>query len=89
MRYQYDNLMEEFYKNGCQITEEYTNKSGATNIRKTALYLSIESLRKDIVNHENILGLTPAGLKKINDEMKQGKKGQTKLEIALMSLEEI
>lgn len=68
MRQQYNTLMAEFYKSGCKITEEYTNKAGFTNIRKTAVYLALETLRKDIVNHENILGLTPAGLKKLKNE---------------------
>jgi len=68
MRQQYNKLMAEFYESGCEITEEYTNKAGFTNIRKTALYLSLETLRKDVVGHENILGLTPAGLKKIKSE---------------------
>ena len=68
MRQQYNKLTSEFYAGGWKITEEYTNKAGFTNIRKTALYLAIETLRKDIVNHENILGLTPAGLKKIKSE---------------------
>ena len=69
MRQQYNKLMSEFYEGGCKITEEYTNKAGFTNIRKTALYLSLETLRKDVVSHENILGLTPVGLKKIKSEM--------------------
>lgn len=83
MRQQYDVLMDEFYANGCTITEEYTNKAGFTNVRKTALYQSLETLRKDIVTHENILGLTPSGLKRINDEMKSRKK-VSKLDQALM-----
>jgi hypothetical protein len=85
MRYQYDVIMKEFYASGCKISEEYTNKAGATNIRKTALYLSLETIRKDIVNHENLLGLTPAGLKRINDEMNKKKKKTSKLDMALSS----
>lgn len=87
MRQQYDVLTSEFYENGSKMTEEYTNKAGATNIRKTALYLSMEVLRKDIVNHENILGLTPAGLKKINDEMKT-QRNESKLAKALRAIEQ-
>lgn len=73
MRQQYDALMIKFYDSGCEVTEEYTNKSGYTNIRKTALYLALETLRKDIVNYENILGLTPIGIKKINNSSKPGR----------------
>lgn len=75
-KYQYNLVMREFLDSGCKMTEEYTNKFGATNIRKTAIYLALETIRKDILGYENILGLTPAGLKKINDGMKsQRKKG--------------
>ncbi|WP_335871955.1 P27 family phage terminase small subunit [Bacillus sp. 2205SS5-2] len=87
MRFQYDVLMQQFYADGCKISEEYTNKAGAKNIRKTAMYLSLETLRKDIVNHENLLGLTPAGLKRINDEMAKKKKKMSKLDLALSSLD--
>ncbi len=85
MRQQYDKLTAEFYAGGCKITEEYTNKAGFTNIRKTALYLALETLRKDIVNHENILGLTPAGLKKISSGT-AGKKKVSKLGKALSEI---
>ncbi len=81
MRQQYNKLTSEFYEGGCQITEEYTNKAGFTNIRKTALYLALETLRKDIVSHENLLGLTPAGLKKIKSD--HSKKKISKLGKAL------
>lgn len=84
MRQQYDKLMSEFYESGCEITEEYTNKAGFTNVTKTALYLALESLRKDIVNHENILGLTPAGLKKIKSD--SSKKKVSKLGKALSEI---
>lgn len=63
LRLQFDILNEQWYEEGCRITEEYTNKSGATNQRKTALYLSIETMRKELIDMENIFGLTPKGLK--------------------------
>jgi hypothetical protein len=84
MRQQYKKLSTEFYDGGCQITEEYTNKAGFTNIRKTALYMALETLRKDIVNHENILGLTPVGLKKIKSD--SPKKKVSKLGKALSEI---
>lgn len=87
MKYQKELAMKEFYENGCQMTEEYINKSGIANIRKTALYMSIETLRKDMVNYESILGLTPSGLKKINKEMDNGKKKSSALAKALSGIE--
>lgn len=65
MRMQYDILNERWYAEGCRITEEYTNKSGATNERKTTLYLAIEKLRYELTDMENIFGLMPKGLKMI------------------------
>lgn len=74
LRIQFLVMMNAFYADGCRIVEEQTNKAGYTNVRKTALYLSIETLRKELRDFENDLGLTPAGLTKINDEMKVKKK---------------
>lgn len=80
MRVQFSILMAQWYEGGCKITEAYTNKAGATNNRKTALYLSVENLRKELTELENLLGLTPSGLKKMgNKDMAKSKK-QSKLE---------
>lgn len=65
LRIQYDILMDKWYEEGCEITETYVNKFGAENIRKTALYLSLEMMRKELIEMENIFGLTPKGLKTI------------------------
>lgn len=62
---QYEILSDKWYENGCEITEEYTNKSGAKNQRKTALYLALENLRKELMDMENVFGLTPKGLRQI------------------------
>lgn len=86
LRVQFLVLMQSYYDSGSKVTEEYTNKAGFTNIRKTALYLALESLRKELRDFENDLGLTPAGLGKINDEMK-AKKKTSMLSEALKKLE--
>lgn len=86
MRVQFEILMDQWYRGGCKITEKYTNKSGATNNRKTALYQAIETLRKEITEIENLLGLTPAGLKKIKTKELESKK-KSLLAEALKSLE--
>ena len=74
LRIQYELLTGKWYDEGCEITEEYTNKSGAKNRRKTALYLSIETMRKELVDLENIFGLTPKGLKGIRTKGLEEKK---------------
>ena len=86
MRVQYEMLMENWYSEGCVITERYTNKAGATNNRKTTLYQAIETLRSDITVLERELGLTPSGLKKINDKSMAVKK-ESVLAKALSKLE--
>lgn len=75
IRVQSDMLNEQWAKEGYKVTEEYTNKSGATNERKTALYTIIENLRSELTELENLLGMTPKGLKSIkNKGLEKGKK---------------
>lgn len=83
--YQHEVLLQQFYDGGCKIVEVYTNKAGFENERKTALYQSLETLRKDILAYSTQLGLTPSGLKKINDEM-NGKRKASKLDKALCKI---
>ena len=74
MRMQFDMLNDRWYQEGCRVTEKYTNKAGATNERKTALYLAIEKLRDELADMENIFGLTPKGLKAIKKKGLEQKK---------------
>ena len=75
IRVQSDMLNEQWANGGYIVTEEYTNKSGATNERKTALYTIIENLRSELTELENLLGMTPKGLKTIkNKGLEKGKK---------------
>ena len=85
LRLQFDELTERWYEEGCKITEEYTNKAGAKNMRKTALYLSLETLRKELIEMENAFGLTPKGLKMIKANMAD-KNGNGKLAAAIEKL---
>lgn len=86
MRIQYDILSETWRETGCKVTEKYTNKAGATNIRKAPLYLSMENLRRELIEMENLFGLTPKGLKAIKTKgLEQGK--ESALGKALESLE--
>jgi hypothetical protein len=87
MSYDYKILLRQFENSGDQFVDEYTNKSGATNAMTTAIYSEIKTIRKEMVTYESILGLTPAGLKRINKEMDQSKKKTSSLEKALSKLE--
>ena len=64
--FQYDYFLERFVQGGCQITEEHTNKAGATNEKKTSLYTALESLRKDIASYSDKLGLNPKAFDKLD-----------------------
>ena len=81
---QYKTFEEQFEKSGYKIEEEYTNKAGATNMRKVPLYGAMESLRKDIVMYSDRLGLNVKAMEGITVE----RKSSSKLELVLSSLSE-
>ena len=80
--HQYKSFEKTFEESGYKIEEEYTNKAGATNMRKVPLYTAMESLRKDIANYSDRLGLNVKAMENITTERKQG----SKLEEGLGSL---
>lgn len=79
---QYNALEKEFKKSKFTVIE----KTGySDNGKKAPIVATLENLRKDILSYSNVLGLTPVGLKKINDEMNNRTKKASKLESALMN----
>lgn len=68
MLHQYEYFEEMFMDDGYQIEEEYTNKAGATNMRKTPLFSAMEKLRMDIATYSNILCLNPKSLENVTAE---------------------
>lgn len=83
MVHQYEVFTEEFEEKGYQIQEEYTNKAGATNMRKTPIYSAMEKLRMDISTYSNLLCLNPKSLENVTAE----KQNKSKLAEALNKLE--
>lgn len=81
---EYDRTLEQFAKSGESYIIKHTNKNGSTNIVKNPIYLIIEKQRTDILGYARELGLTPSGLKKLNDELSEKK--ESKLEKALNGL---
>jgi P27 family predicted phage terminase small subunit len=77
---QYKQLEKEFKKTKFTVVE---NTGYSDNKKKNPLVGSMESLRKDILSYSTALGLTPAGLKKINEKAGEEKKKLSKLEMAL------
>lgn len=75
-----------YEETGKQIIVEHTNKSGATNTEQNPVIRLINDLNRDALQYWRELGLTPAGLRKINEEsLKQDKRSA--LDKVLESLE--
>lgn len=83
--FDYKETMAMFEKTGGNVVISHTNKNGATNIVKNPLYQSIEKMRSDIIIYARELGLTPTGLKKLNQELQEQK--ESPLDEILMKLE--
>lgn len=70
-----DEIEQQFAENGGRIMIEYTNKNGVTNLVKNPLWVALNEMNSNLLIYERELGLTPAGLKKLNDAaMKQPQK---------------
>lgn len=65
---QYEHFEEQFILQNYEVEEEYTNKAGATNMRKTPLLSCMEKLRMDIATYSNILCLNPKSLENVTAE---------------------
>lgn len=63
LRVQYDELSERFVRSGYDY-QEATNQGS----KKHPIVTTLESLRKDILAYASQLGLTPQGLKRIQEE---------------------
>ena len=82
-----DEAGEQYKKAGSRPIVEYTNKGGATNPTKNPALVLWDDLNKSALAYWRDLGLTPAGLKKI-DESALGKQKKNALAEALKSLGE-
>lgn len=80
-----DEAQDMFAKSGGNILVKHTNKGGATNIEQNPALRLINDLNRDALAYWRDLGLTPAGLKKIDEEAMKPKK-QNSLEKVLMDL---
>ncbi len=82
-----DMAQDEFENNGGQILVEHTNVKGKTNIEQNPLLRLINDLNRDALAFWRDLGLTPAGLKRI-DEMSMKPKKLSALAEAIKELNE-
>ena len=63
-----DNAQEQFTESGGETVIEYTNKNGSTNQVKNPALAVVMDCNAQAMAYWKELGLTPAGLKKINEK---------------------
>lgn len=66
---EYEEAIELHERTGGNILVKHTNKNGSTNVVKHPLFQAIEKMRDDILSYSRELGLTPAGLRRIKDDV--------------------
>ena len=78
-------MAEKAFKNaGSEIIVQHTNKGGSTNLEQNPMIRLINDLNRDALAYWRDLGLTPKGLKALNDSIVQEK--ESTLERALSKL---
>ena len=68
-----DDAREKFYASGGQTVVMHVNKGGNANIVKNPALVVVDDLNKTALAYWRDLGLTPAGLKRINESAMKGK----------------
>jgi len=63
-----------FEKGGGHVLVMHTNKAGASNIEQNPALRLVNDLNRDAIAYWRDLGLTPAGLKRINEKAMEKKK---------------
>lgn len=71
-----DDAQEKFIRTGRETVVTHTNKGGATNIVKNPALVVVDDLNKTALAYWRDLGLTPAGLKRIDEGAMKGKKNK-------------
>lgn len=69
-----DDAQDTFEKSGGKTLVKHTNKGGATNIEQNPALRLINDLNRDALAYWRDLGLTPAGLKRIDENGMKTKK---------------
>lgn len=69
-----DRVRKQYIKEGSQPLIEKTSDRGAVNKVKNPLLSTWQDLNRDALSYWRDLGLTPAGLKKLDDEAMKPKK---------------
>ena len=83
---QRDRAYEEFIATGACVVVDKVSDRGSINKAKNPLLQTWNELNATALQYWRELGLTPAGLKRINDAAMQKKEGGSALETALIEL---
>lgn len=81
-----DRVRTQYRQEGSHSVVEFVSDRGAVNKRKNPLLLTWEDLNKDALAYWKELGLTPAGLRKLNAETVKGQEAAGSLEKLLAGL---
>lgn len=68
-----DTVYKQYIESGAEPVLEHTNSHGSTNFAKNPLLMLWQDLNTQALHYWRDLGLTPAGLKKINDKAMKDK----------------
>ena len=63
-----DDLQDRFDRSGKKYILKHINKAGAENLEQNPLLRAINDLNRDALAYWRDLGLTPAGLRRINEK---------------------
>lgn len=69
-----DQALDTFERSGGSILVKHTNKGGSTNLEQNPALRMVNDLNRDAMMYWRDLGLTPSGLKKINEDAIKPKK---------------
>lgn len=76
-----DEALRQFEVSGGHVIVAHTNKGGATNLEQNPALRAINDMNRDALAYWRDLGLTPAGLKKINESALKGQKSTSLSEL--------
>lgn len=81
-----DDAMQKFKATGGNTVVSHTNRGGSTNIVKHPALVVIDEFNKTALAYWRDLGLTPAGLKRINEDALKGGENKPSLGAVLKDL---
>ena len=81
-----DDARTKYYASGGNSVVTHTNQGGNSNIVKNPMLVVIDDLNKTALAYWRDLGLTPAGLKRIEEDLMKGGKNKPSLGDVLKDL---